>query len=79
MEDVDFQVLEKAAHDKVFGAEPENILAWGDNEKFLKYLLRQRKMAGSVQVVYTDPPFFSKANYEAVLQVNPQLGRRHAA
>ena len=74
MEDVDFQVLEKAAHDMVFGAEPENILAWGDNEKFLKYLLRQRQMAGSVQVVYIDPPFFSKANYKAVLQVKQKPG-----
>lgn len=74
MEDVDFQVLEKAAHDKVFSAEPENILAWGDNEKFLKYLLRQRQMAGSVQVVYIDPPFFSKANYKAVLQVKQKPG-----
>ena len=74
MADVDFQVLEKAAHDKVFGAEPENILAWGDNEKFLKYLLQQRQMVGTVQVVYIDPPFFSKANYKAVLQVEQEPG-----
>ena len=41
----------------------ENILAHGDNLPFMKYLLDQKEMAGKVNLIYIDPPFFSKANY----------------
>lgn len=45
-----------------------NILAFGDNSAFMKYLLDECDMKGKVKLIYIDPPFFSKANYEAALR-----------
>lgn len=46
-----------------------NLLAHGDNGAFMKALLHNEDMAGTLQMVYIDPPFFSKANYDAVIHV----------
>lgn len=45
-----------------------NILAFGDNAAFMKYLLDECDMRGKLKLIYIDPPFFSKANYEAVIR-----------
>lgn len=45
-----------------------NLLAFGDNAAFMKYLLDECDMRGKIKLIYIDPPFFSKANYEAVLR-----------
>lgn len=47
----------------------ENILALCNNAAFMKYLIDSAEMKGKVKMVYIDPPFFSKANYEATLSV----------
>lgn len=47
----------------------KNLLAHGDNGAFMKALLHNEEMAGKLQMVYIDPPFFSKANYDAVIHV----------
>ena len=49
--------------------ESDNILGFCDNSAFMKYLRDARDMRGKVKMVYIDPPFFSKANYEATLSV----------
>lgn len=49
-------------------ADKENIFAYGDNISFMKYLLDECGMKGKIKLIYIDPPFFSKANYEAVLR-----------
>ena len=47
-----------------------NLLALGDNGDFMKFLLKYRNMAGKIQMIYIDPPFFSKANYDAVIRLD---------
>ena len=58
-----FSVAEKIGHG-------DNILAHGDNLPFMKYLLDQRDMAGKVNLIYIDPPFFSKSNYGSELKLH---------
>ncbi len=41
-----------------------NSFFWGDNLEFMKLLL-SNEFAGKVQLIYIDPPFFSKAKYDA--------------
>ena len=46
-----------------------SLLCAGDNEDLMKYLLQKRDMAGKIQQIYIDPPFFSKATYDATVKV----------
>lgn len=50
-------------------AQWKNRLALGENGAFMKALLCNENMAGSIQMVYIDPPFFSKASYDAVVRL----------
>ncbi|MBE6036003.1 MAG: site-specific DNA-methyltransferase [Clostridiales bacterium] len=52
----------------------ENILALGDNLDFMDHLIKDRSLAGKVQMVYIDPPFFTKANYGAEIKLNAKAG-----
>ena len=56
---------------EAFDADIENpdILAFGDNLDFMKCLKKYEGMEGKIQQIYIDPPFFSKANYDAVIKV----------
>lgn len=59
------------------GSEPQEnggVLAFGDNLSFMKYLLDGCDMKGRVKLIYIDPPFFSKANYEASLRMKEESG-----
>ncbi|MCB6992606.1 site-specific DNA-methyltransferase [bacterium 210820-DFI.6.37] len=47
----------------------ESLLARGDNLDFIQYLLRERGLEGKLQLVYMDPPFYSKASYDAVIKL----------
>ena len=42
-----------------------NILAFGDNLDFMKYLIKKEDLAGKIQQIYIDPPFFSTRKNEA--------------
>ncbi|MGN0735904.1 MAG: DNA methyltransferase, partial [Anaerovoracaceae bacterium] len=53
--------------------ESENLLALGDNAAFMKHLL-EGGMEGKIQQIYIDPPFFSKASYDAVIKVQSSDG-----
>ncbi|QIB69192.1 site-specific DNA-methyltransferase [Aminipila butyrica] len=46
----------------------ENLLAWGDNLHFMKYLL-EKGYGEKLQLIYADPPFFSKADYKAQVKI----------
>ena len=35
----------------------------------MKWLLQRQNMAGKIKMVYIDPPFFSKANYDATIRI----------
>lgn len=47
-----------------------NEIALGDNGVFMKNLIESRNMNGKINMVYIDPPFFSKAKYDAVIKVD---------
>ena len=49
-------------------------LFFGDNEDVMKYLLKNEDMAGRIQQIYIDPPFFSKANYDATVKIKGEDG-----
>ncbi len=51
---------------------PENLLAVGDNSAFMEYLIRERDFAGKIQMIYIDPPFFSRSNYGTDLKVSSE-------
>ena len=51
-----------------------NMLALGDNLDFIGWLLTEKQMAGKVQLVYLDPPFFSKADYGAEIKLSVKDG-----
>ena len=48
----------------------QNILAYGDNAQFMEYLLKEKGLGGKIKMIYIDPPFFSNANYTAVLDAS---------
>ena len=62
----DFQILE--------GFGEDNMLCFGDNEDLMKYLIQKKDLAGKVQQIYIDPPFFSKATYDATVKVQNAEG-----
>lgn len=51
----------------------DNILTLGDNAAFMKNLLEDG-MEGKIQQIYIDPPFFSKASYDAVIKLQGAEG-----
>lgn len=58
------------------GAAAENILANGDNLEFMEDLLKNRGMAGKIQLIYVDPPFFSNSKYQASVRLETdKLGK----
>ena len=56
--------------------EYENVLASGDNLEFMEYLLKKRGMAGKIQLIYVDPPFFTNSKYQASVRLeSSKLGK----
>ena len=53
-----------------------NVLALGDNIQFMRYLLLEKNFARKIKMIYIDPPFFSKANYDAVLHLTTKDGSK---
>jgi DNA modification methylase len=48
----------------------ENWLAHGDNLGFMKYLSDERGLKGKLQLIYVDPPFYSKSDYTMDVKVD---------
>ena len=55
---------------------PENILASCDNLEYMEYLLKEKDMAGKIQLIYVDPPFFSNAKYQSSVQITGKDGKK---
>ena len=51
-------------------------LALGDNVNYMSFLLRNG-YAGKLKLLYIDPPFFTKAKYNATVNVSDQDGKNH--
>lgn len=49
-----------------------NMLIKGDNKQVMKTLIDDYDLAGKVKMIYIDPPFFSKANYDAVVKAGDE-------
>jgi DNA modification methylase len=54
---------------ETIGKEPVNLLARSDNLDFMEHLLKHRNMAGKIDLIYIDPPFFSKSNYRTEIKL----------
>lgn len=67
-----FYPAEKIYHRESFS---DNLLVKGDNLDFIRYLIQQKSMEGKLQLIYMDPPFYSKASYDAVIKLkSPVVG-----
>lgn len=49
-----------------------NRLVLGDNQLYMRYLLYAEKLAGKLALIYVDPPFYSKTNYDATISLKSQ-------
>lgn len=47
----------------------ENILARGDNLPFMKFLAKEKGLEGKIDLIYIDPPFFSKTDYGSEIKL----------
>ncbi|MFV0516904.1 MAG: DNA methyltransferase [Aminipila sp.] len=47
-----------------------NLLAEGNNLEFMLYLLSEKNMKGKIKLIYVDPPFFSKADYNSQVKIS---------
>ncbi len=56
----------------------DNALYLGDNLSVMQSLLEDGALSGKVQMIYIDPPFYSKANYDAAVQVGGQTLKHRA-
>ncbi|MDD5922330.1 MAG: site-specific DNA-methyltransferase [Eubacteriales bacterium] len=61
-----------------FGPSESNIFYLGDNIRFLKTLAANDEYRGKIQMIYIDPPFFTKSDYEAVLSAGGRKLRHPA-
>lgn len=52
--------------------EPANSLVAGDNLRYMEYLIKEKKMAGQIQLIYVDPPFFSNSRYQASVRLESE-------
>lgn len=50
-----------------------NEIAYGDNIRYMLYLLHNKSMTGKLQLVYIDPPFFSKEKYMSTMKLNSAI------
>jgi len=62
-----FKVVERSQ-----GATDSNFLVKGDNLALMK-MLAEDGYAGKIKLIYIDPPFFSKSNYDAVIKIRSDL------
>lgn len=56
------------------GPEPANQLVLGDNLDYMVYLLKEAGMAGKVDLIYIDPPFFSRSSYKTEIKLRSEAG-----
>lgn len=48
----------------------------GDNLEYMEYLIKEKNMAGKIQLIYVDPPFFSNSKYQASVRLETdKLGK----
>ena len=69
--------LYRKKEDSVYLTEGENTVHLGDNEIFMKSLING-DMKEKLQMIYIDPPFFSKSDYVARITDGDENVKKHA-
>lgn len=67
-------VEELSEYEGVKGAKSSNILVYGDNLGIMKYYATEG-LGGRIDLVYIDPPFFSKSDYKSEIKLETELGK----
>ncbi|MBR6444238.1 MAG: site-specific DNA-methyltransferase [Firmicutes bacterium] len=66
-----FEIREIYSPDRgACGNADDTLLVRGENLDYMNYLLDEKGMKGSIQLIYADPPFYSRGKYEAVVKVD---------
>lgn len=68
-----FSYAEKHIYDN---SAVESELALGDNLNYMRYLI-SRGYSGKINLIYIDPPFFTKAKYNASVNIRDANDNRH--
>lgn len=50
-----------------------NRTADGDNLQYMKFLIKEKKLDGMMQLIYVDPPFFSNGKYQASVKIESDI------
>ena len=57
-------------------SQPDGRIALGNNLDYMDHICKHDKLEGTLQLIYVDPPFFSKSKYQASLTLqSPALGK----
>lgn len=59
---------------EIYGSstEPADRIAAGDNFEYMMHLIKNENMSGRIQLIYMDPPFFSKGKYQASVRLESE-------
>lgn len=67
---VDFAAVEE--YELPRGEESGSVVCRGDNLSYMIHLIKTRGLAGKLQLIYADPPFFSNGSYEASVRLQSE-------
>ena len=56
-----------------YGNDPVNTISLGDNLDYMIHLIKEKDMAGKIQLIYVDPPFFSSGKYQASIRLESEI------
>ena len=56
-----------------YGTDPTNTICLGDNLEYMIHLIKNKGMAGKLQLIYVDPPFFSSGKYQASIRLESEI------
>ena len=59
---------------EIYGSSVETAdrIAAGDNFEYMIHLIKNKDMSGCIQLIYVDPPFFSKGKYQASIRLESE-------
>lgn len=63
-------VLNERIGGKIADTDFQNMLVNGDNLNYMIYLLKYNGMRGKIDLIYIDPPFFSRADYDIDIKIH---------
>lgn len=70
-----YKIMESHIYDYKSGENSTNLLSIGNNLEFMKWLI-SNGYSGKFKCIYIDPPFFTKAKYDATVNISTEDGRK---